>query len=1042
MSGNLRDQRQVIPQSAGVVDTSGSMRGAREAGRAADMAGVLDPVGRIVEREAQQAAEARGREEGMGEELQRDDQGRLVPPDLSRSLFEGPAATQRRGVLMQRYVAELGNDAQGQVMALRVQHERDPAAFLAAANAYRAGTVDALPPVLRGAVSERMGALIQQHHGNLMQQRAVAERQDARGAAERELQLMSSDLHDLTVQGRDTTQARAAITERIASQTGVLWERGEAQQLIRQHTVLMPARAHLIQLLREGMPIGGNRTPVAPGEAAPSTAPAAAATGGAAASPAVERGAANLPATWAPAFARASAETGVPEDLLRAIAFVESSGRANAVSRVGAGGPMQLMPRTAADLGLTDQERFDPDKAIPAGARYMAQMLRQFRGDRRLALAAYNAGPGRVQEHLDNGRELPRETVAFLGKLMPGGGSGPNGSLATAEAGQMVNALLAGPGTPGWRPEWNGLTPDERQQLARVGNALVADTRQEITWREGRQNRAIAQETSTLLTRLAEIENQRREDGSMSVELRMERQQLQERIVRMSAIAGTATGAEVTRNIGQADRAAAQGESAAAVQRFRMEEAYAALGINPHSPGPPDEETGRLLQRISQLPLQAQASILEDRVRERNEQARVDARLNQRWAAFNDAMRPGEQQGPQVENNADNQAVAREWMRRSGVSDFTDPRALPMLVQSARAGVMPEQAVGFMVSAINGGDPRRFAAAAQLHAAMMAEPQARRVYQAQVDEKTRTALEGVGEQLASLPREGFEDRLRPIVEQARRVMRGDPSITAETLAGLGATPVLQQQALKALSDRALSDVGSTAAPARMREELNARILQLLPRTEDQNVAARTALRELMDSGRWGLSTYGRLPGGPAVPDTGRSVLGGWNANPWPIGRRGGEPQWVQHPPEQFTAPYGRGGTVGAEWQRDMVQNALRADGVPDAERARWRLGETAFLVATDRVERQMIPDGRGGEREAAVRLYEIRGPVGPGLFAAIGRVGPDGVRTAEPLLVGLEAEAARHRARWSNEARPRAEQARDRARARREDDTPPVEFPR
>ena len=1009
MSGNLRDQRQVIPQSAGVVDTSSSMRGVREASRAGDMAGVLDPVSRVVEREAQQSAEARGREQGMGEELQRDDQGRLVPPDLSRSLFEGPAATQRRGVLMQRYVAELGNDAQSQVTALRVQHERDPAAFLAAANAYRTGTVDALPPVLRGAVSERMGALIQQHHGNLMQQRAVAERQDARGSAERELQLMSSDLHDLAVQGRDTTQARAAIMERIASQTGVLWERGEAQQLIRQHTVLMPARAHLIQLLREGMPVGGNRTPEA--------------TGGVG-TPEVQRGASSLPPAWAPAFARASAETGVPEDLLRAISSVESSGRANAVSRVGAGGPMQIMPRTAAALGLTDQERFDPEKAIPAGARYMAQMLRQFNGDRRLALAAYNAGPGRVREHLNNGRELPRETQAYLAKLMPGGGSGPNGSLATAEAGQMVNALLAGPGTPGWRPEWNGLTPDERQQLARVGNALVADTRQEITWREGRQNRAIAQETSTMLTRLAEIENQRREDGSMSVELRMERQQLQDRIVRMSAIAGTATGAEVTRNIGQSDRVAAQGEGTAAVNRFRMEEAYTALGINPHSPGPPDEETGRLLQRISQLPMAAQASILEDRVRERNEQARVDARLNQRWAAFNDAMRPGEQQGPQVENNADNQAVAREWMRRSGVSDFTDPRALPMLVQSARAGVMPEQAVGFMVSAIQGSDPRRFAAAAQLHAAIMAEPQARRVYEGQVDDKVRTALSGVSDQLASLPREGFEDRLRPILEQARRVMRGDPSITAETLASLGATPALQQQALTTLGDRALSDAGSTAAPARMREELNARILQLLPRSEDQNVAARTALRELTDSGRWGLSTHGRLPGGLAVPDTGRSILGGWNANPWPIGRRGSEPQWVQHPPEQFTAPYGRGGAVGADWQKDMVQNALRADGVSDADRARWRLGETAFLVATDRVERQMIPDGRGGEREAAVRLYEIRGPVGAGLFAAIGRVGPDGVRTAAPLLVAVEAEAARHRARWSSEARTRQQEQR------------------
>lgn len=93
------------------------------------------------------------------------------------------------------------------------------------------------------------------------------------------------------------------------------------------------------------------------------------------------------------AIARAAARHGLDEKLLHALVIVESAYRPDAVSPAGAGGLTQLMPGTASDLGVTD--RFDVEQNLSGGADYLARQLLRF-GDLRLALAAYNAGPGRV----------------------------------------------------------------------------------------------------------------------------------------------------------------------------------------------------------------------------------------------------------------------------------------------------------------------------------------------------------------------------------------------------------------------------------------------------------------------------------------------------------------------------------------------------------------------------------------------------------------------------------------------------------------------
>ena len=166
--------------------------------------------------------------------------------------------------------------------------------------------------------------------------------------------------------------------------------------------------ARILKMIFATLAVAATGVPIATVSASPAHAQSAAAT------------AANPADPFAAYITEAARRFSVPASWIRAVMRAESAGNVSAVSSAGAMGLMQIMPQTWADLRVRHRlgtDPFDPRDNILAGTAYLREMHDRFGSPD--FLAAYNAGPGRYEEHLATGWELPAETQAFVVALAP-----------------------------------------------------------------------------------------------------------------------------------------------------------------------------------------------------------------------------------------------------------------------------------------------------------------------------------------------------------------------------------------------------------------------------------------------------------------------------------------------------------------------------------------------------------------------------------------------------------------------------------------------
>ena len=185
-------------------------------------------------------------------------------------------------------------------------------------------------------------------------------------------------------------------------------------------------------------------------------------------------------------FRSAAEKYGVPLTLLKAVAKAESDFDPSAVSSCGAEGIMQLMPSTAASLGVKDS--FDPEQNIMGGAKYLGQLLTSFGGDPKLAVAAYNAGGGAVRKY--GGIPPYKETQNYVKTVL--GYAGMNisapGTVCASGTAAVPEVSSSGPAENIFQPADLSLSTDGYRFLIQMFAQCLEQNALETATEEAAQN--------------------------------------------------------------------------------------------------------------------------------------------------------------------------------------------------------------------------------------------------------------------------------------------------------------------------------------------------------------------------------------------------------------------------------------------------------------------------------------------------------------------------------------------------------------------------
>ena len=206
--------------------------------------------------------------------------------------------------------------------------------------------------------------------------------------------------------------------------------------------------------------------------------------------------------SYAPQIFAEAKRLGIDPNIAFNLFKTESEGNKNATSSKGAAGLGQLMKPAAQEMGLSDEERYDPQKNISASLGYFKKQLDRF-GSYDKAAAAYNWGPGHLKEHLKkndgvlNINGLPKETASYLTKLMPGSqanaaeipqAAAPTQTTAPAQAPVSSASMIPGQSVqaPAYIPQQKGffgnladklgISEDTQNNISNLSNAAAGAT--------------------------------------------------------------------------------------------------------------------------------------------------------------------------------------------------------------------------------------------------------------------------------------------------------------------------------------------------------------------------------------------------------------------------------------------------------------------------------------------------------------------------------------------------------------------------------------
>jgi hypothetical protein len=857
--------------------------------------------------------------------------------------------------------------------------------------------------VVRGVVGERAGQVIGQHYAHALDRRSQEDRAAAAELSRQSISVLGAEVSQILAAGGDPTEALARLNGKIAGDARVLGP-GEAERLRRHYTIVVPAQAGVRRSFEEAGAEGG-------------------------------------PALVA---ALRSGDAGARRRAI--IAGFERAGYGEQ-NRAGsqAFGRYQITPGFYAtlrqqDASLPSWEEFRRTPQAQERAMEVAlghyEREAQRRGipfDDRVALGMHFLG---VAGYAQMRAAAERDPAAPVSRYVSDDAIRQNGQIFRTREGRVRSVGEVMAGLNARVPNFEGLSEQERRAILAAEDDVVIARRAE----EQRVQTAARQQRTArvgaITQRLAEIEDATPAEADLSPELLAEQARLTEELETLASADGEEGGSGARGARAAVQRAGRARAETTAVGRRAASERAAALGAagiatSPdewHIPTPEQMQAQATIARLDEEARDLTATErarfwrqarrqIEGQLRTAREGADEDDKLADAWAG-----------GARLPNNAQNQDRGMAWLRSQGVTTLTEPNAPAAVNHLARTGVVPQRVMNFMWGAIQSGDPAAYEQAAEIHRRMTRDPLVEERYRSAVDERVRNAFRGVPDALAALPQgEARAARVLQLVESSRRIAQGDPTTLQEMRATLGGDTTAQNRAIASAVDEALRERSlPTRVPAEMREDLNTAFLHILASTGDRGVAAREAVREVTAAG-WTSSRYGLPPAGAAgLSPLERGIrlpLNPFDTAPNPaVGiditspRRSGH--LMRHAPERVTVPTRSG--PSAEWQHDVLREALTEAGVAGGAARGWRLGETAFLRPTE----TFVEVAVGGQTVRS-RLYEVHGPVGNGVTGPLTRRGPDGRPTAAPLRIALEAEAEQRRQAFLAEHGPRMQRRRE-----------------